>query len=177
EYFGAARPPKELLIHQRLANELDTYTPGNADINFAVGITLNVLDNRFANTKLDGFGGIFTIPDGLDTSMPMVFESLWYADTNNAGNVELEIDAAQIETGDLLDGSTAVVNYPVVEVVTASTRYKSMKTTFNIDVSSLVPGDSLAYRFFRDARAGNAHDTLVGNIIIAKTRATGTFWR
>lgn len=177
EYFGASRSNRELLIQKELSTPLSANTPGNENVAFADTITLQIAYNSFTDSQVKGFGGLLAIPEWLDTSQPITFGVLWYADTNNAGDVELEMDIAQIEVGEPLDGSIATVNYTDVTTVAGSSQYDSKRTNFSIDVSHLVTGEAMAFRLFRDATAGNAHDTLSGKVVIAAIRAFGKYWR
>jgi hypothetical protein len=179
EFFGAARPEKELITHIVLATSVVGSAPGNAAVAFTATTTLSLTRNQFNDNQVHSFGQEITIPTGLDTSIPITIEDVWYPDTNNAGDVELRAIPGQLEVGDLFDGSVADgATLTDINTVAANSRYQSRKTTFDIDVSDLVPGDLLIVRLERDATAGNdPPDTLSGNIISASFRAFGVAWR
>jgi hypothetical protein len=108
----------------------------------------------------------------------MEVEAVWVPLTNNAGDVELTMDAAQLEVGDTWDGTIATVQTAEVETVAANNLNISRKTTFSIDISALIPGELLVYKLQRDATVGNdPPDTLSGNIAFGSVRAFGYFWR
>ena len=113
-----------------------------------------------------------------NTSIPITIETLWYADTVNAGDVELVTYFGQLEVGDLWDGTVAESTVTELETVGAGTRYVSRKTSFDIDISELVPGELLDFKVQRDATGPNdPPDTLAGNIIFGSVRAFGCFWK
>ncbi|MCP4713441.1 MAG: hypothetical protein GY869_32830 [Planctomycetes bacterium] len=176
EYFGNGRYPRELEIHQRLTDDLQGASPGSQAINYASGITLTLVDNRFSDNTIDGFGGVLPIPIGLDTSIPIVFSLGWIPSVNTAGNVELEMDVAQTQVGDTLDGTLSTVNTPVVVPINAQ-QDEFIITQFSITVDEVVPGEFISYKTFRDATGGNIHDTLSGNAEIVSWSAYGYFWR
>lgn len=177
EYFGAARYPKDLLVHQAINSPVTGSSPSNAAVAFTAGTTLTLNRNQFNDNQVHSFGSILTIPTGIDTSIPLTIEIGWYPDTNNAGDVELETYFAQLEFGDLWDGSVADTGVADISTVPANDRYVSRATIMTIDVSELIPGELLVFRVQRDATVGNPDDTLAGNIIIGSVRMFGYFWR
>jgi hypothetical protein len=178
EYFGAGRYPRDLPVNIALSQPVTGSAPGNAAVAFSATITLTIPRNQFNNNAVDAFGILVTVPVGIDTSIPLILEDLWQADTANAGDVELVASAAQLEIGDPWDGTAAEVSTAQVETVGAGTRYVSRATNFSIDISDLVPGELLVLKVERNATVGNdPPDTLAGNIIHGSLRAFGTFWR
>lgn len=178
EFFGAARPERELVAHIQIATAVVGSAPANASVDFTATTTLSLTRNQFNDNQVHSYGQIITIPTGLDTSLPVTVEAVWYPDTNNAGNVELEIIPGQLSVGDLFDGSVADgTTLSDINAVAANSQYESRKSTFELDVTDLVPGDFLVVRVERDATAGNADDTLAGNIVNAEFRAFGRAWR
>lgn len=178
EYFGAGRYPRDLPVNIAMSQPVTGAAPGNAAIAFSATTTLTLNRNQFNNNSLDAYGILVTIPVGLDTSMPLALEDIWYADTVAAGDVELRAYIAQLEIGDLWDGTAAEVLTSVVETVGAGTRWVSRLTSFSLDISELVPGELIVLKVERDARVGNdPPDTLAGNIVHGSLRAFGTFWR
>ena len=177
EHFGASRYPKDLLVHQRLTDDLYGASPSSTRINFTTNIKITPVDNSFNDNALDGFGEIIPLPGGIDTSIPIVIEVIWMANGPNAGNVELEINYASINVGDTLDGTIADTNISEIIAVGAGETDVTRKTTFSVPVSHLVPGELLVFSLFRDALAGNTHDTLAENVEVSSLRAYGYFWR
>ena len=145
------------------------------DVDFASGLTLTLLRNGFNNNATDGFGDVLTVPEGIDTSIPITAYVTWYADTNNAGDVEIEADVSpHIDT---YDGTVTVTNYTDVTTVAANSQYDRQTTEIEIDISDRVVGDEVPFSIFRDATAGNTHDTLSGGIVIVAFRMSAYFWR
>jgi hypothetical protein len=178
EYFGAARYPRDLQVHLALSRAVVGSAPGNANVAFSATTTLSLIRNQFNNNSIDAFGGVIVMPTGIDTSIPITFEVLWYADTANAGDIEFELFDAQLEVGDLWDGSVAETSTAQIETVGAGTRWVSRQTSFNVDISDLIPGELIVFKLQRDATVGNdPPDTLSGNIVIGSIRALGYFWR
>jgi hypothetical protein len=179
EFFGASRPVLPLIAHINLATAVVGSAPGNASIAFTATTTLSLTRNQFSNNAVDSFGQVITIPVGLDTSIPVTVEDVWFPDTVNAGDVELRAIPGQLEVGDLFDGSVADgATLADINTVAGGSRYQSRKTSFDIDVSDLIPGDFLVVRIERDATVGNdPPDTLSGNIIHAEFGAFGKAWK
>ena len=178
ERFGAGRYPIDSLVHIALNDPVLGSTPANEAVAFSATITLTLTRNKFRNNSVDAFGMEITIPVGLDTSIPIELETIWYPDTNNAGDIELEVYASQHEIGGLWDGSVSEVSTSEVEVVPINDQFVTRKTTFEIDVSQLIPGELLVYKVQRDATVPNdPPDTLAGDIVFGSVRAFGHYWR
>ncbi len=177
EFFGAARPVRELISHIVLATAVVGSSPANASVAFTTGTTLSLTRNQFNDNQVHSFGQEITIPTGLDTSIPVTVKVIWYPDTNNSGDVELQAYYGQLAVGDLFNGTATETSVSDINTVAVNSQYQSRESTFLLDVSDLVPGELLVFRIERDATAGNADDTLAGNIVIAALGTEGTFWR
>ena len=174
--FGEARVKRNLPWSLNLLADIVGASPANENIAVSAGINLALADNEFVNSTVDSRGAVLTIPFGLDTSIPLELELLWIPLSTGAGNVELEAEYAFFEPGSTLNGSlpaviTAQVNTgPFVAQVV-------QRTILRVPVASLIPGDRVALRIFRDATGGNPQDTFGANIALVSTALTGTFWR
>ena len=186
EQFGDGESLENVIWHRNLVDDLSGASPANATIAFSansvvapgISITTTGIDNQFNNGALDGIGGTVQIPDGLDTSRPVTFRVLWYPDTVNGGDVELQTMNVALGATDLIGAGVIVPNdQSEITTIPAANRYVRQITTFDFDVSDLVPGDDLAIALLRDARAGNVDDTLAGNIKIYDMDIVGTYWR
>ena len=178
EYFGRARPRRDLVWHKGLDDDLQGASPGNASISLSSNITITPTDNSFNDGVLDGNGGLLAIPEGLGTAEGLTFTILWIPSVNGApGNVELEMRSVPVNLGSILSGS--LVETLQSEVVTVGTNdaLRLIKTEFTVDTESLHPGDLLAFSYFRDARGSNGDDTYAGSVRIVKTSWSGLFWR
>jgi hypothetical protein len=174
EHFGTAEKIKDLVWHQRLVNDLVGSASGNANVVMSANISVAMTDNQFADNQADGIAGIIEIPEGLDTAHPLSLVFAWIPKATG-GDVEFESRSAPVRLGDTLDGSlpdalqTQIITAPGIDVL--------VENYFDYDVSSLVPGDFLAFSLFRDATGGNPDDTLAGNVNIVLMAVQGTFWR
>ncbi|KKK44640.1 hypothetical protein LCGC14_3166790, partial [marine sediment metagenome] len=118
ERFGDAEDQRSF-FHQRLTDDLSGASPTNGALVLSTNITITPVDNRFNNNALDGFGAIEALPEGLDTSRPVELVVNWIPKVATAGDVEFEVNVAQLAIGDVLDGSVADVNTAVVTSVGA----------------------------------------------------------
>lgn len=179
EFFGAARPERELVSHIQIATAVVGSAPANSSVAFTATTTLSLTRNQFNDNQVHSYGQLITIPTGLDTSIPATIEAAWYPDTNNAGDVELRAIPGQLQIGDLWDGSVADgATIADIDTVAANSQFESRKSSFDLDISDLVPGDFLVVRIERDATGGNdPPDSLAGNIVHGEFRAFGRAWR
>ncbi len=177
EHFGTAEVVKDMLMHQRLTDDLGGASPGNVAIAFSAGISLTLIENRFNNGVTDGVGAIVTVPEGLDTSMPTTLHVRWIPAVNTAGDVEFETDLVEVKLGDTLDGTLVEVSDAVIQSVGAGQIDVLREVIMSFMVVDLIPGEQFAFSFFRDASAGNPDDTLAGSIEVVSMELRGTFWR
>jgi hypothetical protein len=174
ERFGAARKVVDVIWHRNIADSISGSAPASENLDVSANIVLGAQANKFANSAEDSIGGALIIPDGMDTSHPIVFDVDWYSDVTT-GNVELEVDYSYVSIGDTLDGTIAEISLADIAAVPGTS--ETLTTTqFELDISPLVPGDYVAFRLFRDATVGNGDDTAAGAVVLWNFRATGTFW-
>ena len=174
-YYGSAEYKTDLPLPFKTLFNLVGSTPGDANITVSPNITIAGVDNLFNNNAKDGKTGGFTIPRGMDTSVPIEFTVSYAADDATAGDIELELITSQVKVGDVLDGTLAET--AVAEVVSVNNEQDVFKkTTFSVSVEDLAPGDSVTFSFFRDATAGNVDDTYTGAIKVSLFNVRGTFF-
>jgi hypothetical protein len=174
EHFGTGELVKDLVWHQRLVNDLGGSASGNNPVLMSTNITVNMTDNQFADNQVDGVAGIIEIPEGLDTSRPLALIFAWIP-KGTGGDVEFETRSAPVSLGDTLDGTLA--DALQTQIITAPATDVLVENQFTYDISSLIPGDFLAFSLFRDATGGNLDDTLAANVNIVVMSVEGTFWR
>lgn len=173
EYFGNGRYEKDIPgVHWGNRHTAIGLTPAARNITFSSNVGLVYSGNRLVHTTVDGIGGEFTIPKGLDTSQDVDVSVLWYPEDNTAGDVQLQFNAAQIRVGDTLDGSITDEQETTTETVAINTYQVLRKTTFMIDVQRTVPGEVVAFVLRRNT-AGNTYSN---GITLATLRATGVYW-
>lgn len=177
EYFGAAEPNGDLIWHKEMETPVVGSSPSSTSVTFASGIELATTDNTFTSNATDGRGGIIEIPEGLDTSRPLQFEVYWYPTANGSPSPwELEFRYSLIRQGNTVgSGNASTLQTKIVSIGTSDISIMK-KTTFSVIPSSLVPGDFIAFKYYRDATVGNADDTFGGSIVVTKTVWVGTFW-
>lgn len=174
EYFGRSRYPKTIEITKHTNS---TKNPANENILVASGITEVRTDNEFINGANDGLILRGTLPNGLDTSIPVQVIVDWYAKTDNVGDVELELEVVSVSGSFVYDGNaTKGATVPVVTSVDTD-NLKRQTSTFLVPISTAQINDLFYGSLFRDASSGNSDDTLVGNIVITDFRVVGYFWR
>ena len=178
EYFGAGIYPKELVVHLRTASQIEGFAPKDEAIDYTSEFSLVQTNNKMENSVIDGFGGLITIPEGMDTSKDLVFEVSYVVLGAGAGQLDLEVQSAQMQVGDLVDGThpvTQTINNFVTIPINNNNIIK--RVSFSIDVEELLPGEFAAYTFKRDATPGNLNDTYVGDVAVLSIRAYGYFWK
>ncbi len=173
-FFGAAEVERNVTMHQRLMDALGGATPVNGALALSTNITITPVRNRFNNNVQDGLGALFEMPLGIDTSQPFTVEVDWIPKTT-PGNVELEVNFAEVKIGDTLDGTLADTNVAIV--VAAPAIDVLVHTELEFSVPELVPGDLIAFSLFRDARGSNPDDTLAGSIDLVTVSLVGMFWK
>jgi len=178
EYFGMSRYPKALIVHQRLLDELDGFAPRDQVINFASGISVKMKKNKFEDGQLDGYGGILTIPAGLDTSIPVVVTLNYEVENAVAGDLEVVFETAQIEVGDKLDGTHPVDSTSANIIAVGVNEDATLKQVmFLVDVRQLRPEEFLVYKLSRNASGSRVGDTYIGDMYIVSVGAVGYFWQ
>jgi hypothetical protein len=170
EFFGAARPTRDLVAPFKLAEDLSGSSPGNEALTLASGITITPLDNRFNNSALDGNGFLIVIPEGLSTCHPLEFTVEWIPKDSGSGDVEITFDYAILLPTDALDGTKAVTQLAVVTSVD-SDEDVPQTSTFSFVPETACPGDKLIYAYRRDARGSNSNDTYASRINIVRPRS------
>lgn len=175
EFFGAARPERDLLWRRNLMDDVSGEEPTNGNIAISPNILISAVSNVFNNNAIDARAGTFSIPDGIDTGFPLKFVLTWKNDAVG-GDVEWNLVTAVVKEGDLINGT--LPEGPVLSQIKTVGALNTLEITeFEIDASLLIPGDILALRVFRDGRAGNPDDTLAGSVTLVNTRGAGIFWR
>ena len=177
EYFGSSEPRSFLLFHPKLNDDRQGQDPANATVAYGVFITLVLFDGQFNDGAIDGFGGRVPIPEGLDTSRPLLARIKFLKTGVNGGDVQVFVDYGAYPDSTPRDGS--VLNPFNSETVTLAAG--ADRTAKRIESELLVPdavaGDTLVVTLERDATAGNPLDTFAGNIQIESFEVIGFFWR
>jgi len=186
ENFGYSEEERPLIFHQRIVDELSGSVPKNGAHSMGavsigapnIALSLNAKKNKLEDGAVDGLGGIIKIPKYLDTSRAIKVVIVWYPVTNNSGNVELQHHHVIIKPTDRINGSAVPVEQAKIIAVALNSLGLRQTSTFEIDASDLVPGDTVGFSFFRDGTPANStDDTLVGNLHIFTIEVLGTFWR
>jgi hypothetical protein len=174
-YYGTAEYKKDLPIPFKSLFDLQGSIPGNANITVSPGITIAGERNLLNDNAKDGKTGGFTIPVGVDTSRPVELSVSYAPDDNTSGDIEFELITSQVRVGDVLDGTLPeILQAQVISVNNQQDEFN--RVTFEVDVESLTPGDSLAFAFYRDATGGNLDDTYGGAVKISLFSVRATFF-
>ena len=154
-------------------------TPGNESIMFSTSITLSSITNKFSNNASDGFGQIVSIPEGLDTSLPLHYTVRWAPSTDTAsGDVVLDLICGIVQVGTVLDGTNAEATVSGLITTTVNTAEQVYETTLSFSVPAAIPEDDIVFMLQRQASGGTGPtgDTYGGNIYIVSVDLSGTFW-
>jgi hypothetical protein len=177
EHFGAAEPVRQLLWHRSLMEELVGFAQPDSQIDIATGLSIKALNNRWQNGNKDGSTTLLQALPGLDTSRPLVYVVGWAPEATGTGNVELQLDIATVNPGDVLDG-TLPYTAQLSQIVTGPfTAYTLQTTQFSFTVPDLTTTGSLAMALYRDAGGGNLDDTFGSDAMHVYSAVYGTFWR
>jgi hypothetical protein len=176
ETFGLARPPVSIAFNMGSLYELDDAGPKDQTLSYGNDkIVLKVKKNKFEDNALDGTGGKFLIPEGLDTSTPLTITTM-VMPLAVGGDIEMEFSYVTLEPEDPIDGS--VVETPSADIQAAGTINVPQAWTWTVDISALVPGDTVAFALWRDAQvANNADDDLAGHTALTAISIDGYAWR
>jgi hypothetical protein len=172
EYFGRARYPRDIRI-TKYTNV--NKNPANENISVASGVTLAVVDNEFTAAADDGNIYTFTIPIGLDTSIPIYIEKRFYPMGTGAGDIIYNCNVYKIKTGTVLDGTLTPASTLTNTISVNNQQDELIKTTFKFFVADLVPGDSIVLDVHREG--SNVLDTFGSSIADVGGRAIAWFWR
>jgi hypothetical protein len=172
EYFGRARYPRDLRITKYTNADKN---PANENISVGAGVTLVATDNEFTSGANDGNIYTFTIPIGLDTSIPIFVEKRFYPMGAGAGDIKYDCHVYKIREGDILDG-TIPSSSDLSNIISVNNQSgELLKTVFKFFVADLVPGDSVVLDIHRDGP--NVADTFASSIADVSGRAVAHFWR
>lgn len=175
EYFGVARYPRTVNI---LKESNQAKTPASQNIDIAPDFVISRLANELNDNASDGIILSGVVPEGIDTSIPVQIIIDWYPNTNNAGDVELEIEVVVADDNFVYDGSaTPIAAMTNITTVGASEQYQKKRSIFLLDISSSLPEERVYGSLFRDATVGNPDDTLSGTVVITDWQVLGYFWK
>jgi len=175
EYFGTARPPFPYAYNLASMQVVNGLTPTSQDLNYSSTIVLSFVRNKFTNNSLDGTGGAFEILEGTDTSNPLTIKADIYPETTG-GNFEMKLLISKHVPGDPMDGTVAETSTAIVQ--TAGTTSVPQTFEWSVDISDLVPGNTVAFALSRDSRVGNdPPDTLAGGVVLEAIQITAVSWK
>jgi hypothetical protein len=174
EHMGEARPSRQI-IGVNIGNtiELQGAAPKDENISYGTIIDFKIKKNRLESAKFDGFGQLFNIANGLDTSMPFLLNVRWASVATAAGNVELQLVRGRLSTGTILDGANTEIT--LSDVATGPfTADEIVETQFEFYENDALPGDEIPFAIVRDAGSGS--DTLAQHVYVVSTELIGNFW-
>lgn len=176
EYFGKSRQIRPVPgVHRNLFEAIVGSTPSSEPLLASANISINAVTNEFRDNAIDSKGGVITVPQGIDTSLPFYVLVEWYSDATT-GDIELELTHVLKQEGDLWDGSAT--DTTISEIITVPVTAKtSVFTLFNFPILNALPGNEIVLKLERDATGGNLDDTASGSAVIIAASAYAYFWR
>ncbi|MCI5058221.1 MAG: hypothetical protein MRY83_19075 [Flavobacteriales bacterium] len=174
QHFGQSLPTRQLLVHQKLADDLSGASPGNVAINFSSNITLTPIDNNFQSSSEDGFGQIVEIKDLIDTSRNLTYTVGWLPSNNATGNVILYFRIVLFNEGDIIAGSLSEIE--LQKTVSISGQQDELQITdFSFKIPEARENQYAAISLLRDGP--DAADTYTGNMEVVFTKLEGKAWK
>jgi len=174
EHMGKARPKRKIYgVNIGNSIELAGAAPKNKNVDYGTLLNFVVQKNQLQSGRTDGFGQIFAIPEGLDTSRALTLRVRWASESSASGNVELRFIRGEISIGTVLNGTNTettmldVTNGPFVA-------NKIVETEFEFFEPSLVPQNQVPFAIMR--YAGTGSDTLAANVYVSSLELEGYFW-
>lgn len=174
---GRSRVTRDMGVSWSVMDALVGSAPGAMNIPWSANIILTKTKNRFVNGNIDGSGASIRIPEGLDTSLPVAVDVVWYPEViPGASQIELEMRYVRGLSGGKINGTLPEAHTATITPCPAAASDRTV-TQLILDLSNYLPGNDLAFSLYRDATAGNPDDTYADNLVIASIKMTGWLWR
>ncbi len=170
EQFGDAIEERSMPLPEHRALKAPA-APGNVVV--TVSASIEYTGSRNSYSTGDGVVYIVPVPDGLDTSQPLTFRTLWKPSSTNAGDVNFNLIVSEGDIGDVVDGTIAETAVSVIQAASGTTDAIQALTEHSFSVPDVIPGDVI---FIAHTRAA-ASDTFTGNVEILRRELEGHFWR
>lgn len=172
EYFGLAAKTKTIPFSTNGVVPQNLQSPVAQTIPFSPNNSLNYPLAQFSNTAYNAAGGVIKIPPGLDTSR-LINVVVYFYNTIAGGNIVLGLRSSRHVISGTINGTSAeTVGSFTIGGGFFGNRLRS--ATFQIDPSTLRPGDIVAFHVFRDGAA--PADTNNGTIVLVDIEFNGIFW-
>ena len=177
-YFGAAAPLRRMSgIDIASLIPISGAATTDQPINISPSISFDTLRNDFNNNAVDRAGGLFVVPNGLDTSRPIELTFRWAPAGAQTGNVEWVAIVATTAVGATLDGTAPELTQSKIRSVAAPAQnVVQAEESFDFTLSDLEPGDQVAIVISRDATGGNPNDTLAGAVYLVDIAVSAHIW-
>jgi hypothetical protein len=178
ERFGTAIKTIPAQWHQVLEysnNDGDFITPGNTDVVFTANFEGIYTENSYLATggSPRSRGGVFTVPNGLDTSRPIKLRITYVSAGTSTVNVRWSMGVATFIVGTTVLGlgvSETVVNVDQAPPGTANV-LDNVELEFTIPDAN--PGDMFTIQYNRDQTV----DANPDEMIVVATSLEASFWQ
>jgi hypothetical protein len=173
EFFGDALKTRSIPFTTGAVVAQNLQSPSQQTILFSPNNSLNYPLAQFSASAYNAAGGTIKIPPGLDTSKPLRV-TVYYINTLAGGSIFiLGLRSSQHRLNSPMTGiAPETIGSFNLSGGFFSNRLRS--ATFEIDPSTLAPGDLIAFHVFRDG--ASPLDTYAGTIALMDIEFTGTFW-
>lgn len=176
EYFGEGRYIRHIVGNwsNRILNNLKN--PQNRNIEYGVGMTGVLTENRWTSGADDGILLPIQIVKGLDTSIPLVLTLQGYPEDDDGPSiVKFGLEVLTVKFGHNYDGN-AVPEYSTtaVDAFPAGSQLKGREAKFLVPINKTVPGDKVIISVYR--MGNDPEDTTNGDVIIEDLYVEGYFW-
>jgi len=178
ELFGLAR--REVTLQEGLrgiiANGLND--PKDQTVQYCTDISAKYKENKWENTKKDGFLLIQNFTKGLDTSIPLQLSLSFYVDGANTGDIEFTVSSKQVSQNYLYNQAIPADTLET-KIVTVAAPSQNVRQTvsFEIPINKVgIEGGGVVISALRDAEA-NPNDDIGANIVITNALLIGYEWK
>jgi hypothetical protein len=146
--------------------------PGNADITVSTNVSYRQAQSSYATGQDNRAGTQIEVPEGLDTSRPIVFDLMWTTDGVSTNAVRWDLYVTEVATGNVLNSTT--IELPVItqSIAPGGVAQTVYQTLFSFYVPDLIPGDDIAFSLWRKGTI----DTNPDVAIVLTMAMIGTMW-
>lgn len=183
EYFGSARP-KGTLPFDTSGFLAANNSPANFDVYLSDNLGVGRVENTFESGATDRVGMVLPFPLEIDTSIPIIAKFSFVSDTSSTNTYDFTLRHAHSRSGSTVGISTgtapssASTEQSIFQSVTPPGQYEQFTVTFELDISDVIPKDSLGVGdlFWMTIQRHGSTDANFGDVIMIQLEVSYTKW-